>query len=69
MTTELLFNRKFLKKNVNVNMCQYPDVSIGDRSDFNLNLSSELCKIVRHLSPRFSLLEVFGRPRIKKKSQ
>ena len=51
-------------QNVNVNTCQYPDVSIGDRSDFNLNFSSELRKIVRHLSPRFPLLEVFGRPRI-----
>ena len=64
MTTELLFNRKFLKKKVNVNTCQYPDVSIWDRSDFTLNFSSELCKIVRHLSLRFPLLEVFGRPRI-----
>ena len=61
-------------KNLNVNTCQYQDVSIGDRSYVNLNFSSELCKIVRHLSPRFPLswkclgylgsgqLEVFGVP-------
>ena len=41
-------------KNVNVNTCQYPDVSIGDRSDFNFNFSSELWKIVRHLKSTFS---------------
>ena len=45
-------------------MCQYPDVSIGDKSDFNLNFSSELCKRVRHLSPHLTLLCGFGSPRI-----
>ena len=54
---------KFLKK-VNDNECKYPDVSFRDRSNFNLNFSSELCKRVRHLSMRLPLLGGFGRPRI-----
>ena len=51
-------------KNVSANICQYPDVSIGDRSDFNLNFSSELCKRVRHPSPHLTPLDGFGCPRI-----
>ena len=63
MTAEQLFNRKFIK-NVNATIFQYPDVSIGDRSDFNLNFSLELCKRVRHPSPHLTLLGGLGRPRI-----
>ena len=64
MTAKQLFNRKFLKKRQCNHICQYQDVSIGDRSDFNLNFSSELCKSVRHPSPHLTLLAGFGRPRI-----
>ena len=45
-------------------MCQYPDVSIGDRSDYNLNFNPELCKRVRHPCPHLTLLGRVGRPRI-----
>ena len=50
--------------NVSATICQYPDVSIGDRSDYNLNFSSELCKRVRYPSPHLTLVGGFGRPRI-----
>ena len=44
--TTRYFSIANFSKNINANKCQYPDVSIGDRSDFNLNFSSELCKRV-----------------------
>ena len=58
------FSIENFSKNVNDNKCKYQDVSIGDRSKFNLNFSSELCIRVRHLSMRLPLLGGFGRPRI-----
>ena len=65
MTADQLFNRKFLKKvSGTLYMSEYPDISVGDRSDFNLNFSPELCKRVRQTSPHLTLMDGFGHPRI-----